>query len=435
MQERFLKHITEDLPFLLNSKLLIALSGGMDSVVLTHLCRGVQLDIALAHCNFNLRDQESDGDETFTISLSEMLDLEIFIQHFDTEQYADDHNLSIQMAARELRYNWLNELGDQLGYEFILTAHHADDNLETFFINLSRGSGLDGLTGIPQINDRIVRPLIPFSREEIEAYAKSHDLNWREDSSNKSMKYLRNSIRQELIPSLKTVFPDILSQLAKTQGHLNDAAAILDQERQRLFTEAVEKKEDEFYIDLKVLNRLEPASAYLFLLLKPYGFTQWDDIYSLVDGQSGKQVYSSNWRLLKDRERLILSPISQGRQAPQFIPEETHQITTSVGIIDFEEVDRFEECDSNTIYVDKDLLNFPLVLRSWEDGDSFFPIGMNGKKKISKFFKDEKLSLIDKERSRLLCSNRDIVWVVGHRADDRFKITQATRNILKIEIH
>ena len=239
MLNNFQNHINQNLSFLNKSRLLIAISGGLDSVVLTHLCHQLKLNLALAHCNFNLRGDESDGDEEFVLQLAEDLDLEVFIESFETEDYAKTYKLSTQMAARELRYNWFEELAEQLNFDFILTAHHADDNLETFLINLSRGTGLDGLMGIPEVNNKIVRPLLTFSREDIETYAKTNKLTWREDSSNASNKYLRNKLRHDVIPVLKEINPFLLQNFESTQNHLQDSKQIIEDTIVRIQKKAV----------------------------------------------------------------------------------------------------------------------------------------------------------------------------------------------------
>ncbi|HEX9825611.1 MAG TPA: tRNA lysidine(34) synthetase TilS, partial [Flavobacteriaceae bacterium] len=228
MLQKLRDHINSRLPFLAKSKCLVAISGGMDSVVLAHLCHKMEIDIALAHCNFNLRGDESDADEDFVLQLAEDLNLEVFIESFDTEAYAKTHKLSTQMAARELRYAWFDDLMEQLHFDYVLTAHHADDNLETFLINLSRGTGLEGLTGIPEINGNIVRPLLPFSRQELEYYAIKNKLKWREDSSNIATKYLRNKLRHEVIPTLKEINPQILQNFNKTLSFLQDSNEIME---------------------------------------------------------------------------------------------------------------------------------------------------------------------------------------------------------------
>lgn len=436
MFQTFQNHINNNLPFLQESKLLIAISGGLDSVVLTHLCKKSDLNIALAHCNFNLRGNESDADQDFVLDLADKLDLEVFIESFDTEAYAKENKLSIQMAARVLRYDWFIELAAQLKFDYILTAHHADDNLETFLINLTRGTGLDGLTGIPEINENIVRPLLKFTREQIEDFAKDNHLKWREDSSNTSTKYLRNKLRHDVIPVLKEVNPEFLSNFQNTLNNLNDTADIVEESVQAVLKRAIIDI-DNSQISYKVseFKKLNNPKAYLFEIFKDYGFTQWDDIVNLLETQSGKQVFSSTHNLLKDRECLILSEIvSDETTFESVINSEEKTIKTPLGILTFETTKKISKSNTSTIYIDKETLQFPLTIRHWQEGDYFYPFGMKGKKKLSKYFKDEKLSLLDKNKVLLLCSQNEVVWVINYRSDNRFQVTDTTKSILKIKL-
>ena len=434
--EKFHENINRNLPFLKKHRLLIAISGGLDSVVLTHLCNELKLNISLAHCNFNLRGNESDGDETFVIEFAEGLNLEVFTQHFETESYAEENKLSIQMAARDLRYQWFNELANQLEFDYILTAHHADDNLETFLINLPRGTGLDGLTGIPEVNNNIVRPLLTFSRETIEDYAKSKQLKWREDSSNTSTKYLRNKLRHEVIPTLKEVNPQLLQNFENTINNLNDTTDIVEESVNAVLKRAIKRIDnDEIVYNISELLKLNNPKAYLFEIFKDYGFSEWNDIENLLKAQSGKQVLSNTHKLLKDRNTLILSEITSKEIKEDIIINiEDKKVKTNQGILLFDEADAVFGKLKNEIFIDAEKLKFPLKVRHWEKGDYFYPLGMKGKKKLSKFFKDEKLSLRDKEKSLVLVSNDEIVWIINRRADERFKVTSKTKNILKITL-
>ncbi|UAB75322.1 tRNA lysidine(34) synthetase TilS [Mesoflavibacter sp. SCSIO 43206] len=435
MLKAFKNHINQQLSFLKESKLLIAISGGVDSVVLTHLCKEAKLEFALAHCNFNLRGNESDADESFVLELAEDLNVEVFIQNFDTESFAKNEKLSIQLAARQLRYDWFFELSEQLNFDYILTAHHADDNLETFLINLSRGTGLEGLKGIPEVNQNIVRPLLSFSREDIEDYAKKHHLKWREDSSNASTKYLRNKLRHDVIPTLKNINPDVLSNFQNTLAHLNDSSTIVEDAVDSFLNKAIVSI-DNSQISYKIseFEVLNNPKAYLFEIFKDYGFTQWKDIENLLTAQSGKLVFSKTHQLLKDRDCLILSELTTAENNETVtILEDQNEIKLPNGILYIESVKEIVETDKSTIYIDKKTLKYPLTVRHWEKGDYFYPLGMQGKKKLSKFFKDEKLSLLDKQKTLLLCSDHQVVWVINHRADNRFKLTKQTQDILKIK--
>ncbi|WP_246067711.1 tRNA lysidine(34) synthetase TilS [Changchengzhania lutea] len=421
--------------FLNESRLLIAISGGLDSVVLAHLCHRLQLNFALAHCNFNLRGQESDADEGFVLELAEDLNVEVFIQNFDTENFASDEKLSIQMAARALRYYWFDELSTQLKFDYILTAHHADDNLETFLINLSRGTGLDGLTGIPEIKNNVVRPLLKFSREQIEDYAKKEHIKWREDSSNASTKYLRNRLRHDVVPVLKEINSEFLTNFEKTQGFLKDSKTIINDKMDEVSNKVINHMdEDTIAFSIAEIKKLTNPKPYLYELLKDFGFTKWHDVLNLIDAQSGKQLISKTWRLIKDREFLFLTAISSENHQEFSVSGIDETLQMPLGTLTVNKVDNISDKTSGAIFVDGDNLKFPLTIRTWKDGDVFYPVGMTGKKKLSKYFKDEKMSLLDKENTWLLCSQDAVVWVIGKRADSRFKATEHSKQILKIEL-
>ncbi len=433
MLKTFKKHIGANLEFLQEKRLIIAISGGVDSVVLAHLCKSLNFNFALAHCNFNLRGEESNADEDFVLELADQFDVEVFIQNFDTQAYADENKRSIQMAARELRYDWFNELAEQLQFDYILTAHHADDNLETFLINFSRGTGLNGLTGIPMINENIVRPLLPFSRELIETYARENNITWREDSSNSSRKYLRNKLRHEVVPILKEINPQLLDSFQSTIENLNDTADIVEESLNAVAKRAITTIDDKG-ISYKVseFKKVNNSKAYLFEMFKD--FAQWNDIVGLLDAQSGKQVLSNSHRLIKHREYLILTDLKYNQSETILISKTNTKIESPLGLLSFEIVDLVSRTSTDIIYLDNDKIVFPLELRIWKEGDHFYPQGMKGKKKISKYLKDEKLSLVEKENTWLLTSNNEIVWVVGRRGDNRYSATDTTKSILKIEL-
>lgn len=427
-------HIKSRFPFIEKSKLLIAISGGMDSVVLAHLCYEMKLNFALAHCNFNLRGNESDIDEDFVVQLADDLNVEVYVESFETETYAKEQQLSTQMAARELRYTWFNELMEQLNFDYLMTAHHADDNLETFLINLSRGTGLEGLTGIPELNGNIIRPLLQFSRQEIEGYARDNKLKWREDSSNIKTKYLRNKLRHDVIPALKETNPQLLQNFNKTLSFLSDSNEIIEDRIAEIQKKVVTIDGDQIKFDIKKLLKLSNPKAYLYQLLKEFNFTEWDDVTNLLNAQSGKQVFSETHRLLKDRNVLILKDIASKVNFFMNVSENDNEIETPLGKITFEIVKSLKKANQSTIFVDMEKLKYPLIIRTWEEGDYFQPFGMKGKKKLSKYFKDEKLSLIEKEQMLVLSSGKDIVWVIGKRADNCFKVNEETSRILKIQL-
>lgn len=436
MLQAFQKHMDTHLDMLHGSRLLLAISGGLDSVVMTHLCHQLKLNMSLAHCNFNLRASESDADEDFVLALADDLDLDVFVESFDTASYAKEQRISIQMAARELRYQWFFELAEQLDFDYILTAHHADDNLETFLINLTRGTGLEGLTGIPELSGKIVRPLLPFSREALEAFARKEKIEWREDATNASTKYLRNKLRHDVIPTLKQINPQLLQNFQTTISNLLDSQDLIDSAVVRIQKKVFTVDGDQIRLNVSKLNKLSNPKAYLYHLLKDYNFTAWDDVVNLLTAQSGKQVFSSTHRLLKDRDFLVLCELDAvSKDCPISIENEIHKVITPFGTLTFDEVDTMSDVSKIKIYVDADFLKYPLTIRKWEEGDLFYPLGMKGKKKLSKYFKDEKFSLIDKENAWLLISDNALVWVIGRRPDERFKVTEDTKRIIKIEVH
>ena len=435
MLQKFQNHILKNFRFLDKKKLLLAVSGGLDSMVMVDLFRKMNAEIAIAHCNFQLRGIESFGDLHFVQNFAETNKIQSFTTLFDTEAFAKEYKLSTQVAARKLRYNWFYELLETKNYDYILTAHHADDNLETFFINIIRGTGLDGLTGIPAQNDKIIRPLLLFSRQEIENYAKINHIEWREDSSNASNKYLRNKIRHNLVPILKELNPDFLSSFQKVQSYLQESQEMVEDASIMIYQQVAKEIGEAIYFDLNQLKKIPNYKSYLYHWLSEFEFSAWDDIYDLVESQSGKQVFSDEFRLLKNRDFLILSSIkSIDENEEYFVDKNTKEAKNPINF-SFCNVDDISIEPNAAIFVDEDKLQFPLVLRHWREGDIFQPFGMGGKsKKISKIFKDEKLSLIEKESIWLLCSENKIVWIVGIRQDERFKIVDTTKNILKIQL-
>jgi tRNA(Ile)-lysidine synthase len=435
MLEKFQNHIIQNFHFLIGKKLLLATSGGLDSMIMVDLFHKLSFEIAIAHCNFQLRGIESFEDQKFVQNYSEANEILLFLTQFDTEAFAKDYKLSTQVAARELRYSWFYELLETKKYDYILTAHHADDNLETFLINLVRGTGIDGLTGIPAQNEKVIRPLLVFSRSEIEQYAKENNIDWREDSSNNSDKYMRNKIRHNLVPIFKELNPDFLTSFYKTQTYLEESQMMAEDASIMVYQQVAKEKGEEIHFDLNQLKKLPNYKSYLYQWLNEFGFSAWDDIYDLVDGQSGKQVFSSGFRLLKNRDFLILTPENlEDENEEYYIFKDQKEINIPLNI-SFSKVADICLVSNTTIFVDEEKLWFPLVLRRWRHGDKFYPIGMEGKsKKVSKFFKDNKFSLIEKENSWLLCTDNQVIWVVGFRQDDRFKIGNRTKKILKIQL-
>lgn len=432
MQQSFQKHINQDLSFLKGKKLLVACSGGVDSVVLAHLFKSLKFEIGLAHCNFSLRGNESDEDEHFVIDLADKFSIPVFCETFDTKEYAKEHKMSTQMAARELRYNWFEEVLTNFKYDYILTGHHADDDLETFFINLSRGTGLKGLTGIPEINERVIRPLLCFGRRTIVKYAKENNLYWREDSSNTKADYLRNKLRLEVLPSYKASTENLLESFQKTQKYLKESRSLIHDYMAFIQALVVSEVSEGYHLDIQKLQELPNTTALLYELLSPYGFTGLETALDLLSAQSGKQVFSKTHRLLKNRQVLILTKNDSEDEKEEIFISETQKKIEGPVSLEIKSIEKIGNITPAAIYVDKDKIEYPLQLRKWRKGDVFQPFGMKGKKKLSKFFKDEKLSLVAKEKIWVLCSANNIVWVIGQRPDDRFKVDSKTAHILKI---
>lgn len=427
-------HIINDFPELLEGKFLVACSGGIDSVVLVNLLARLNLNFVIAHCNFQLRGFESDLDAYFVEDLARKIKRKVIIKDFNAEAHAEEKRLSIQLAARELRYQWFAKLLDQYQLIKLVTAHQSDDNLETFLINLSRGTGLDGLTGIPERNAFLSRPLLPFSRDDIMAYAQKEHLQWREDLSNEEDKYLRNKIRHDVVPALKELHPSFLRNYETTRKYLQESSSLILDYKERLKKELFVEENGLFKISIEALSAYNPLKAYLYILFKDYGFKQWNDVENLLKASSGKSIYSNTHRLIKDRDIVILERISIQDNEEWVIPLEKADISLPLSMrITF--VEKMDSYAKNILYVDKETLEENLVLRKYKKGDYFYPFGMKGKKKISKFFKDQKYNMIEKENQWLLCSGNNIIWVIGKRPDERFKVTQKTKTIVKIIVN
>jgi tRNA(Ile)-lysidine synthase len=408
----FKSHIKKKFPELLKAPFLLACSGGIDSMV---------------------RGAESDADEKWIGNLAGKLNKQLFLKRFKTVDYSKERKVSIQMAARELRYAWFAEIMQKNGFKTLVTAHHADDDLETFLINLSRGTGIEGLTGIPEKTDSIARPLLAFSKEQINAYADGENIQWREDRSNADTKYLRNNIRHRILPLFKELNPSFLENFRETQHYLAQTAAIADDGIRQIRGEIFLQEGKTLKIPVRALKKLKPSQGYLYGLFKEYGFTEWNDVEHLLQAMSGKEVRSKTHRLVKDRDFLLLAEIKAVESGAYEIWEHETEIEKPVPM-EIEMVNTMTETGEHILYVPKKALKYPLTLRKWEEGDYFYPFGMQGKKKLSKFFKDEKIDVITKEGQWLLCSEGEIVWVVGRRADERFKITEGTEQILKFEL-
>jgi len=432
--EEFKKHITTKFQLLKHTQFLLACSGGIDSVVLAHLCATCNLDFSIAHCNFHLRGTDSNEDESFVKELAKQLGKPFLVTHFDTKAYVTAEKTSVQIAARELRYAWFLEQLKVHNLKYIATAHHADDAIETFLINLSRGTGIDGLLGIPEKTETLVRPLLKFSRAQILDYAMLEKIQWREDKSNEETKYIRNKIRHQILPVLKELHPTFLDNFKNTQEFLGQTAAISEQAIKEVKSKLFVAEEGIIKINIASLAALHPLEGYIYGLFKPYKFTALEDIISLLSSISGKEIYSKTHRLIKDRTFLLLQELEEEKQDASYKIIENDTVIKEPISLRIDVVTRLEEKSESILYVAREMLKFPLIVRKWKKGDYFYPFGMQGKKKVAKFFKDEKMNTLAKEKQWLLCSGDTIVWIIGKRADNRFKVAKNTQEILKFTL-
>ncbi|WP_031425700.1 tRNA lysidine(34) synthetase TilS [Flavimarina sp. Hel_I_48] len=434
MLEAFKNHLNAQFPDLGKVTSILAISGGLDSVVLAHLLHSLKINVIFAHCNFNLRATESDNDALFVEKLAKTLKNRVFVQNFDTLAFAKDHKISTQMAARELRYAWFEELRERQRATYILTAHHANDALETFLINLSRGSGIDGLKGIPEQNGSVLRPLLPFSREEIADYAAENALQWREDASNGSDKYQRNHLRHHAIPALLEAAPNMLDNFAESLKHLQATSALVDDYISFIYPKVVTHTFDGFRLNIEQLAQLPNRNAVLYELLKSFGFSAWDDIYALPDAQSGKVVFSETHRIIKDRDFLLLTEHEDPAEQTIEVKKTDQMLQLNGMLLSIESVEKIPDLGSKSVVFEAEMLDFPLTVRNWKEGDYFYPFGMQGKKKLSKYFKDEKFSTLDKEKVKVLCNGNEIIWIMGHRSDERYRVQNGAKKLLKFTV-
>ena len=425
---------------------IVALSGGADSVALLLVLKRLGYRIEAIHCNFRLRGEESDRDEDFVCQLCEMQNVPIHRVHFDTREYAALHKVSVEMAARELRYCYFEQLRQDLGAETICVAHHRDDAVETLLMNLMNGTGIHGLTGIRPKNGAVVRPLLGVSRAEIENYLHSMGQNYVTDSTNMVDDVLRNRIRLHLIPLMHQILPKSSENIAKTAGYIKEAEAVYEDAIQSERSQMVKPiqpavgtsdQRSAEIVEIACLQTLPSSECFLFEWLRPFGFTsaQILQINESLDVSSGKSFSSATHVLYIDRSELIVAPSYQP-PSRLIIPEEgvyPYQGTIKVGFS--VEKDIFISKSDNCATIDKEKIKFPLVVRTIQPGDRFTPFGMNGSKLVSDYLTDKKASLWAK-RSQLVvidaCGN--ILWLVGHRIDHHFRITPATKSVLKIEL-
>ena len=434
MKEQIQQYIIQHQLLSGEKPVVVGISGGADSVALLHILVSLGYKCIAAHCNFNLRGDESFRDEQFTIDFTKRLQIPLCKISFETNKYAQENRLSVEMAARELRYRWFEELLNTYDADAVAVAHHRDDSVETLLINLTRGSGLTGLTGIKPKNGNVVRPLLCVSREDIYAYIENNGLEYVTDSSNSSDIYTRNFIRLKVIPLLEEINPSVKASLARTANHLYDASLIYNHSVEEARRVIIQNNR----LSISALLSFPAPATILYEMLKPYGFsrTVCESIFTVLDKDSGKIFYSSTHRLLKDRSDLLIDVLSGEDNRAYLINLEDDNVDLPVElkpeIVVIKEDYQIEK-DRKFAYFDFDKLSFPLVLRHWQEGDWFVPFGMKGKKKISDYFSDKKFSLFDKEKTWLLCSGQDVIWIVGERTDNRYRIEKTTKRVLKLK--
>lgn len=425
-----------------NDRVLLAVSGGVDSMVMLDLFLRSNYNFAIAHCNFHLRGEESLRDEYFVRKFAQNNNIQIFVQDFDTYSYMEKEKKSLEMSARDLRYDWFNKIAKENNFTCIATAHHSDDSAETFVINLLRGTGIAGLHGILPKSGNIIRPLLFASRRNIKDYADKHNIKFVEDSTNKDNKFTRNKIRNEVIPILREISPNFDVIIKKNIERLRETEIVFRKVVDNVKANILQKEDDHIKISIEEILNLQPLHIFMYEILSEFGFNE-SNINSICETlkdntASGRKFFADKYRLVRDRKYLFITPREQENKSTNYTIDDWQ---TSIKIPFSLQIETLRDLNFIRIpkakgiaMLDYDLLKFPLKLRHWQKGDVFFPFGLHGKQKISDFFINQKYSIIDKEKQWLLCSEEDIVWVVGERIDDRFKITDKTKTIYKMEL-
>jgi tRNA(Ile)-lysidine synthase len=423
-----------------DSKVLAAVSGGMDSVLMAHLLKSAGFNFGIAHCNFQLRGDESLQDQEFCNNLAIQLGVPFHTTSFDTLKHVADQKISTQMAARDLRYQWFEQVRQQSGYTVIALAHHQNDAIETILLNLTRGTGIAGLHGILPKNGSLVRPMLFLKREEIQSLVDSCGLPYVEDSSNASVKYARNKIRLEVIPKLKALNPALERTFENNLAHFRDLELFLEQRVDALKKELFVHQGDEIHLQLADLKKLEPKRLLFFKLLQEYGFSETviDDLISALDKHPGRVFESPGFRLILDRDRLILTKQNPHQHPEALINKNDHEVDFSGYKLAILRDDSPLIIKNNpmAVSIDTDLLIYPLTLRPWQQGDHFYPLGMKSGKKVSDFFIDQKVPLHQKNEIPLLVNgNGDIIWIGGYRPDERYKVSDNTKKVTIFELY
>jgi tRNA(Ile)-lysidine synthase len=435
MLSRFKKFIAENNLINPGDRILLAVSGGIDSMVMAHLFLQLDCEKAIAHCNFALRAKESDQDEELVRNLSFENSIPFFSTRFETKVFAGKNRLSVQMAARELRYKWFGEMMEEHGYNSIAVAHNINDNIETLLINLTRGTGLTGLSGMKPLTNRIIRPMLFATRKDIEDYCIIHNIKYREDRSNADTKYTRNKIRHLIIPVLKEINPSIETTLSETAERFAGMNEIIADYISELRGRISEDKGDSITFNISLLIQHIQNKTVLYELFKPYGVTnvQLNDLARVISGKTGGQIFTGSHRIIRNRKEIIIS-------GEDDINETFFSIDSIEGFLSFPGIvsatsaiitGNFEIPSGPVIAcIDSDKVTYPLTIRKWRTGDHFYPLGMKQKKKLSDYFIDSKYSILEKENKLILESDGKIVWIIGDRLDNRFRITSSTRNLL-----
>lgn len=451
--EKFKQYIRKENLFQLKDRLLLAVSGGVDSAVLCELCKLAGYEFVIAHCNFQLRGGDSMRDEAFVTALAQKYSVPFYIKTFDTIAYASAAKKSIEEAARDLRYEWFYSLiedkklpdhkknEDETGpskAHYILTAHHADDNIETVMMNFFRGTGITGLRGILPKQGKLIRPLLFARRSDLEAFVKLHALEFVTDYTNQENDYTRNYFRNKIIPLVSESFPEATNNVLKNIQRFRETEILYQQSVELHKKKLLEYKGEEIHIPVLKLLKTEPLATVLYEIIKTVGFTahQTEDAIGLLKSETGKYIQSSTHRIIKNRNWLIISPRQTVEADNILIDENDIQTVFKKGTLSMEKISKAQFSLVNNpmiAQVDFAQIKFPLLLRKWKQGDYFYPLGMQKKKKLSRFFIDQKLSLIQKENTWVIEMDKKIIWVVGMRVDNRFKVTSSTETIFKID--
>lgn len=425
-----------------NSKIIVAVSGGADSMALASLLKNTKVNIVIAHCNFGLRYQESDADEEFVTNWANENNIQVFVKHFALQDKLRNNSKNIQLLARNLRYEWFEKLRNELNFDFIAVAHHKQDAVETLLYNFLKGTGIAGLHGILPQNGKIIRPLLDFSKEQLMQYCTENNINWREDSSNKKDTYTRNNIRHNLIPLLNDIVPNAVDNLFQNTKRFSEVEMIYNQRINQLKKKLIEKRNDDYYIAIRKIKNYQPLYTILFELLKPFSFTSSSitDVVKLLDAESGKQVISATHKIIKDRNFLIVTHIvtEKSTHISIAIPE-TGKTEIKFGncVLTTRKVTGVKNlaCNNNEAYIDVTQLVQPIILRPQKTGDYFYPFGMGmKKKKVSRYLIDQKVPVHEKENVWVLESNKRIVWVIGFRTDERFKVKNPDGKLLHLQV-